>query len=205
MDTIRLKPSDKKSAAEVFARSFFEYPMITFYWPDKDRRKRYLEWYLGCVLNYGFRYGEVYSTPGIAGIAIWLSPGQTHLTTRRYIRAGFLLAPLRMGINHYFTQTTRNEELVMQVHEEIMPGAHWYLWAIAVDPDRQGQGIGTILMQPGLEHADAQQLPCYLETHDEKNLPFYQKQGFDMVRSEQVPGSELRFWCFVREPRRLSA
>ena len=180
--------------------------MITYYWPDLDHRKRYLEWYLGCALNYGFRYGEVYSTPGITGIAIWLPPGQTQLTPRRYIRSGFLLTPLRMGINHYFTQTTRNEELVLQVHEEIIPGAHWYLWAIAVDPDRQGQGIGTILMQPGLERADAgAQLPCYLETHDENNIPFYQKQGFDMVRTEQVPGSELRFWCFVREPYRQGA
>jgi ribosomal protein S18 acetylase RimI-like enzyme len=205
METIRLSPPDKKSAAQVFARSFFDYPMITFYWPDRERRKRYLEWYLGCVLNYGFRYGEVYTTTEIGGIAVWLPPGQTHLSTWRYVQAGFLLVPLRMGFNHYFTQTTKNEELVLQVHEEIMSGAHWYLWAIAVDPDRQGQGIGTILMQPGLERADAQQLPCYLETHDENNIPFYQKQGFDMVRTEQVPGSELRFWCFVREPYRQGA
>ena len=97
--------------------------------------------------------------------------------------------------------TIKNEDLVQQVHTEIMPGPHWYLWVVAVDPEGQGQGIGTILLKPGLESADADQLPCFVETHAEQNLPFYQKQGFELVRCEQVPGFDLHFWCFVREPR----
>jgi hypothetical protein len=56
-------------------------------------------------------------------------------------------------------------------------------------------------MKPGLEIADQQHLPCYLETHDEANIPYYQKRGFELVRSEQVPGVGLRFWCFVRQPK----
>lgn len=202
MDAIRLKPSEKKQAAKVYARSFFDYPMMTFYWPDPNRRARYLEWYLGCAINYGIRYGEVYTTHDVAGIAIWLPPGQTHLTNWRYTLSGFLPAPFLMGIKHYFTRTMKNEDLVLKTHEEIIPGRHWYLWAIAVDPDQQGKGIGTVLMHPGLESADGQQLPCYLETHDEKNIHFYLKRGFELVRTEQVQSSNLRFWCFVREPRK---
>lgn len=200
MDAIRLEPSKRKLAAKVYARAFFDYPMITFYWPDPKRRARHLERYLGWAMNYGLRYGEVHTTPDIAGIAVWLPPGQTHMTAWRYIVAGFLPLPLLMGIKHFFTQTMRNEDYVLKVHEEIMPGPHWYLWGIAVDPDQQGKGIGAILMKPGLESADVQHLPCYLETHDERNIPFYLKRGFDLVRTEQVPGSDLRFWCFVREP-----
>jgi len=199
MDVIRLKPSEKRLATEAFARSFFDYPMITFYWPDTDRRARYLEWYEGCIINYGFRYGEVYTTPDIAGLAIWLPPGQTRITTWRYIRTGFLPTPFFMGIRQFYTRVTKNEDMVLQVHREVMPGPHWYLWAIAVDPDQQGKGVGTVLMRPGLESADPQHLPCYVETHDEKHLPFYRKGGFDLVRMEQVPGSDLRFWCLLRE------
>jgi hypothetical protein len=43
-------------------------------------------------------------------------------------------------------------------------------------------------------------VPCYVETHAEENLPFYQNKAFELVRIEQVPGFDLRFWCFVREP-----
>ena len=28
----------------------------------------------------------------------------------------------------------------------------------------------------------------------------YTRCGFDLVRTVQVPGSDLRFWCFLREP-----
>lgn len=178
--------------------------MITFYWPDLKRRERYLDWYLGCIVNYGLRYGRVYTTTSIEGLSIWLPPGQTHTSIWRYMLAGFLPTPVLMGVRHYFTQTIMNEESVLKAHAEIMAGPHWYLWVIAVDPDRQGQGIGTLLVQPGLGFADLQQLPCYVETHDEGNLPFYHKYGFELVRSEEIPGSDLRFWCFVRQPIPIS-
>jgi ribosomal protein S18 acetylase RimI-like enzyme len=200
MNTIRLEPSERRLAAKVWARSFLDYPLMIFFWPDSKRRARYLERFLGWQIDYGFRYGEVYTTPDIAGIAIWLPPSQTHITTWRCILAGFLPLPFLMGFKHFLTQTMRNEHLVHRAHRETMPGPHWYLWALAVDPDQRGKGIGTILMRPGLESADAQHLPCYVETHDEKNIPFYLKHGFDLVGTEQVPRSDLRFWYFLREP-----
>lgn len=200
MDVIRLTPPEKSLAAKVCARSFFDYPMTTFDWPDPNRRARYLEWFWGCGIDYGLRYGEVYSTPGIDGVIVWLPPGQTHITTWRYILVGLHWLPFLMGFKQFFTKTMRRDDLEQKVHEEIISGPHWYLWIIAVDPVKQGKGVGTILMRKGLEIADAQHLPCYLETYDEKNVLFYQKHGFELVRTEQVPGSKLCFWCLFRQP-----
>jgi GNAT superfamily N-acetyltransferase len=201
VEAIRLRLSERETAAQVLARAFFDYPMITYYWPDLGSRMHYLEWYWGCAINYGLRYGQVYAAPDIAGVSVWLPPGQTHITTWRYSLAGYLLLPLFMGFRQFFTKTIKSDDLAQRVHEEIMPGPHWYLWIVAVDPDQQGKGIGTTLMRPGTECADAQHLPCYLETYDRKNVPFYLRHGFALVRAEQVPGSDLCFWCFRREPR----
>lgn len=41
----------------------------------------------------------------------------------------------------------------------------------------------------------------YLETLNEKNVLYYQKLGFDLIRTESVPGFDLKFWCMVRPPR----
>lgn len=201
MEAIRLRPAERESAAQALVRACFDSPMIAYYWPDLGRRVHYLERYWGCVVNYGLRYGQVYTTPDVTGLSVWLPPGQTHITPWRCSRAGYLALPLFLGFKEFFTRTIKNEGLVQQIHEEIMPGPHWYLWVIAVNRNHQGKGIEMALMRPGLQAADAQHLPCYLETYDVQTIPVYLKCGFGLVRAEQVPGSDLCFWCFRREPR----
>jgi hypothetical protein len=56
-------------------------------------------------------------------------------------------------------------------------------------------------MQPVLARADASGLPCYLETMNESNVPFYRKHGFVVVSDGEVPERGLRVWAMVREPR----
>ncbi len=200
IQTIKLNPADLKAAAGVFARAFNEYPMMTFIWPDPARKQQHFDWYSECAINYGLRYGEVFTTPDLEGISMWLPPSQPYLTISRAFQVGFSTLGIRMGIRNYIDRNLKNEIATTKAHKACMPCPHWYLWVIVVDPPRQAQGIGTALLQPGLKLADQSSLPCYLETHDEKNLPFYQRNGFEVLRTELVPGSSLRFWCLKHKP-----
>ena len=69
-----------------------------------------------------------------------------------------------------------------------VPGSHWYLWALGAEPGCQGRGIGGRLLQLVLAQADSDGLPCYLETHAERNLAFYQKWGFEVLNDDLMPG-----------------
>jgi ribosomal protein S18 acetylase RimI-like enzyme len=66
-----------------------------------------------------------------------------------------------------------NMRYTEKIHRRVMPEAHWYLWAIGVEPTRQGRGIGGRLVTPVLERASKNRICCYLETHNSKNPPFY--------------------------------
>jgi ribosomal protein S18 acetylase RimI-like enzyme len=151
LETVRLDTTDRNKVARVWASAFFDYPLMTNYWPNPDSGRRNLERFLGWAINYGLSHAEVYTTPELAGIAIWLPLGGTQFTLWRYAAAGFLQLPLIMDIVHLFTRLVRNNNVVRSVHEEIMPGPHWYLWGLAVDPDQQGRRIGRSLLQRGLE------------------------------------------------------
>ena len=201
MELIRLDPSKSHEAAVCYARAFFEYPQFVCYHPSREWRTRHFTAYCDFGLKFALRYGEVYATPDVKGLIGWFAPGKTHFSNWMYATTpGFFSMAWLMGWNN-FSRSMACEDYTAKVHGEIMPGPHWYLWGLAVDPDCQGQGMGTELMQPGLARADQQHLPCYLETHDEKNIAYYQKRGFEMVRSERVPGMDLPFWCFVRQPK----
>ncbi len=200
MRIARLDPSCLKQAAATTARAFFEYPLFTFFFPDREWRARNFSEYCELWIAGGFRFGQVYTTSDQSGVSIWLPPGRTHLSAWEYIGLGGGIWFFRMGWKACVVQA-KCELYTTKVHEAILPGPHRYLWGLAVDPDCQGRGIGTSVMQPGLDQADQQNLPCYLETNAEQNIPFYLKRGFELVRSEKAPGIGLPFWCFVRMPK----
>lgn len=201
MDIIKLDPGLKNKAAQVAAAAFFDYPMFTFYFPDPQRRARYLPWYLGCVLNCALRYGDVYTTPDISGVVFTLPPGHTKMSLWEYIQNGFLRAPTFLGLKNYL-RSMDCEAFVGDAQEKLMKDRpHIYLWGLVVDPAQKRKGIGTALMEPVLAKADREHQPVYLETHDEKNVAYYQRMGFNVEAVDRIVKYDLPIWCMLREPQ----
>src|SRR6266849_3061500 len=63
-------------------------------------------------------------------------------------------------------------------------------------------GMAGLLIQPTLARADAEGLPCYLETENPRNVPFYQKHGFKVMSEGEVTSCRLHVWSMLREPKR---
>jgi hypothetical protein len=76
----------------------------------------------------------------------------------------------------------------------------WFLGVIGVDPARQGQGLGRAVITPGLQTADADDVPTFLETQDPANVPFYESLGFDVVAELDLPDNGPKHWA-MRRPR----
>lgn len=59
---------------------------------------------------------------------------------------------------------------------------HAYLWIVGTNPKQQGKGLGSRVVGEMLKQLDERNMPAYLETTSEKNIPFYQRLGFKTVR-----------------------
>ena len=200
MEIINLNARQKEKAVDVLVAAFFDYPMFDLYFPDPERRKRILPWYLGKVLNCALRYGEVYTNPEVSGVIFTLPPGHTKISQWEYMQNGFTPAPFVLGLRD-FVRSQECEDFVAGQHEILMNGRlHYYLWGLVVEPTHKRQGIGTALLRPVLEKADAEKMPVYLETHDERNIDYYQRANFKLVGSSKISKSEVPVWCMVREP-----
>lgn len=198
--TIMQKHQIAESGA-VLGRAFFDDPLLTYILPDDARRAKPLTWFMGCAATYGHRFGEVHTTPGaVAGNAIWLPPGEPKLTMVRMLRAGLLQTPFKFGIGP-FNRFLKATSFYEQLHHKYAPEPHWYLMVLGVDPPRQGQGVGGALIAPMLERADAAGVPCYLETNKTRNVPFYQRHGFEVCEEGEMPAGGPHYWTLKRAPR----
>jgi ribosomal protein S18 acetylase RimI-like enzyme len=111
-----------------------------------------------------------------------------------------VLAPLKFGLPT-FVRFMRVMTPLEHLHKANAPARHWYLQWLGVDPPRQGQGIGSALMQPVLARADADSLPCYLETANARTVFLYQRHGFEVVVEGDLPKGAPHFWTMMRAPR----
>lgn len=191
--------ASQKILAHTLARAFANDPMMRFIFPEDDVREQRLPWFLGNVVGYCQRYGEVdVSTNGDA-VACWLTPGNTTVTPLRQMQGGGILTPFKLGFQSFGRLMTLQSHLTKE-HRAHAPEPHYYLYLLGVDPASWGQGLGRQLMGKMLARADAEGLPCYLETQNKKNVAVYEKVGFEVMSAGKLEGHDLTIWTMKRPP-----
>jgi ribosomal protein S18 acetylase RimI-like enzyme len=197
----RMARAQINDSAAVLARAFFDDPLTRWVTPDDAKRAKDLPWFFRKAAVLGDRWVEVYTTGAtVEGNAIWLKPGETKVSLRKMARTGMLMAPIALGLSA-FLRFMKIMNTFEHLHDRDVPEPHWYLMVLGVDPPRQGQGVGGALLQPILARADADRLPCYLETQKSINVPFYQRHGFEIVVEDDIPGGGPHYWTMKRMPR----
>ena len=63
---------------------------------------------------------------------------------------------------------------------------HWHLGPVGVLPSHQGKGIGTKLLSRFCQEVDACLSPAYLETDTDKNVRFYERFGFGVLKESDI-------------------
>jgi ribosomal protein S18 acetylase RimI-like enzyme len=199
--TISLEKAHTGQAMVALGRAFANDPLMKYVLPADDKRLCATPELYGGIIRYALLYGKAYTTPTVDGAACWLPPERSSPTLLRMLRAGMLKVPLLLGWKSY-QRLNEFEAQAEILHKRHATKPHWYLWALGVDPMSQGKGTGGILLQPMLAQADAEKMPCYLETQNEKNLPFYEKHGFKVCEQKEVFKNAVSTWAMLRQPQK---
>ena len=188
------------SAAEVMSRAFQQEPFTLYTLPDSQEKREKNHHVFEFVLQYGTLFGEVYITSlNLEGIAIWLPFWEAEMKARKIIKAGFNTFYKKMG-EQYFKRVEICENYIILLHKRYTQDfSHWYIGPLGVDPRYKGKGYASKLLKPKLAECEEQNIPCYLETHDEQNVLIYQHFGFDVVEESIVPGTNLPIWAMLRK------
>ncbi len=185
-----------EAASEMLARAFQHDPAWKWVLPNEGRRAALLPWLFR--VNFEVTEAQVWVTAGkVEGCARWLPPGRPQIHVGPMLRA-LVATPLR--VREATSRFLAYGRAVEAMRAAAVPEPHWYLAGIGVDPASRRTGIGSALMQPGLEASTRERVSCALLTNSEANLGFYRGHGFEVVTEGQTPDGGPRAWMMRRKP-----
>ena len=197
----RIKKSHIKPATAVVARAFQETAVFVHCMPDAERRMQILHHLFHFRLRCGVLHGEVYAiSPNLEGIAMWVPSEHVQITLWQMLRAGGLGFYLKAG-DKLAAKLHAIEEYILSFHRRLLDFSYWHLSPLAVDPPFQGRGYATALLKAMLARTDRENLPCFLETQNEKSMRFYKRFGFRVIEKGTIPHTKIPHWAMLRESR----
>jgi GNAT superfamily N-acetyltransferase len=190
--------SEFPELARTFARAFHDDPVMQWFLPNpRKRAARMLRFFRDVELGGPFgRDGTVAATDGLTAGAVWLPPRKWRLGGRDQLR---VLPTLVRGISWRYLPSRAAAYQQIERHHPTDP-PHWYLATLGTDPDHQGRGLGSALLADQLARCDAEGWPSYLESSKEANVPFYERHGYAVTETLDLPDGP-RLWLMWRDPR----
>lgn len=194
MSVRQVRDGDVDPLAVVLARAFQDDPVTCWVYANERKRPhwstRFFAWQLRRLMVQDVSWT---TADGAGGAALWALPDRWREDV------GDTIKLLRLTLAGVLPRLPRVLRGLGQVELRHPSERHMYLAVLGVDPDRQGQGVGSQLIRPGLDLCDRERLPAYLETGKEANLAFYGRHGFQVLDRLDLPKGPP-VWFLWREP-----
>ena len=189
-----VQEQDIGALALALTRAFHDDPVTRWVYAGEPKRPQWAERFFAWQLKRLLPQDVSWTTAdGAGGAALWALPDRW----RESVRETLSLA--RLTLPAVLPRLPRVLRGLGQVEVRHPSERHLYLAVLGVDPELQGQGVGSALIRPGLDLCDRERLPAYLETGKEANVAFYGRHGFRVVDRIDLPKGPP-VWFLWREP-----
>lgn len=183
--------SDEAATIAVIVLAFSADPATRWTWPSSQQ---YLQHFANFVKAFGgkaFAHGTAFYVDGYAGAALWLPP---EVSPDEEAMMQLLERTGSVGVRK------DGPALFEKMGSYHPKEPHWYLPFIGIDPSQQGKGYGSALMKHALTRCDRDRTLAYLEASNAKNVPLYERLGFELLGTIQV-GTSPQIFPMLRKPR----
>lgn len=179
------RATDADKASATLVASFVSDPVMRWIF---DKPQAYLTGFprfAAALHGPAYDHDMTFQVDDHAGVAIWLPPGVEGDSDGVLAAVQEKVAPEKLP---------EMFEIATQVGEAHPDYPHWYLAWLAVDPARQNEGLGARLMKHALKIVDESGLPAWLESPNPRNIPFYERHGFEIVGRTETATAPPVHW-----------
>lgn len=187
--------SGRRQVVDCLTLAFSSDPAARWMYPNSQQ---YLEYFPNFIRLFGgkaFDTESAFYINSFAAASLWLPPG---------------VGPDEDALTALFQNTVAKElqDDLFAVFDQMgiyhPEEPHWYLPLIGTDPTEQGKGYGSALLRHALSACDREGHAAYLESSNPRNIPLYERHGFEVLGTIQV-GSSPPIFPMRREPRVIAA
>lgn len=194
MKTIPIKTATATEQEQIIATiilAFATDPMARWSFAEPSAYLKHFPDFVRAMGGKAFAHDTAYYADDFSGAALWLPP-DVHPPQEELMALAQSATPAHL------------QEEVFAVFEQMgryhPTEPHWYLPMIGVDPTRQGSGYGSALMAHAVIQCDRSNQLAYLESSNPRNIPLYQRYGFEVLGTIQV-GSSPPLSPMLRKPK----
>ncbi|MFF0185262.1 GNAT family N-acetyltransferase [Streptomyces sp. NPDC005244] len=191
---------DRELVVRLLDQAFQDDPVSGWVFPDPADRRATHHRLMAAFTDIVLAEGRVDLAEDGSACALWLDvPAGDHDGGEGEAPDEDAPAQLRAAVD----QDNERVELIGRLTADVHPSgrAHTYLWMIAVSPERQGEGLGSALMEPVLDRCDREGLAAYLEASNARSRALYERLGFVLTGGPLDLPDGPRMWPMWREPR----
>ena len=187
-----LKREELKAAVTLAARAYRNYAYVALYFPDDEERFRSLHAFMNCLMKSNFGKADLLAARQqghLVGRATLESPDfQPPSLWESFINDGWKVYLVAKACKpcHDYQKTNRGV---------------WYLSMFEVEPDFQGQGIGTKFLafqEDYVRQRSGREMVLF--TNSEDNLAFYTKRGYEIFHECEIEhdGRKVGSWSLKK-------
>jgi ribosomal protein S18 acetylase RimI-like enzyme len=188
--------ADLPQLASSLASAFFDDPVTSWMFDDPEIRREQLKRWMRFVLEMGLTRGHLYTAGGNMAAAVWSPPDVMLFDDVWGPRMVEILGEL---LGERAGEVIPALARVMAVQPVDEP--HFYLFTLGTHADHQSRGLGRRVLEPVLALCDAQGSAAYLESSNSRNLPFYERHGFEVMGEIDVAEGGPIIRPMSRKPR----
>jgi len=187
-------PSDVAPVSAMLARAFEDDPVTCHLLPAPRRRLAHARHFFAWQMRRLLPQEQVHVADDGSGAALWALPNRWRESPWEALGLVWRIMP---AVALHLHDVLPAINAVERAHPR---GAHMYLSVLGTEPSAQGRGVGSAVIAKGLELADAEGLPSFLESSKERNIDFYSRFGFRVIDELRLPRGGPSLWPMWREP-----
>lgn len=202
----RVQREDLPELEKLLTECFREDPLYQKLIPNEEIRKRLMPELFKCDLSEFYETCEIYAdTKDLNSLLVVSDEAESYNLFKYYFTEieavlrteGYLLkedASMKTFWNFVLGRDYLNSNWTDQLHQD----NRLHVIYLAVRPSMQHHGLAACLMNEVIRYADEHYMMVSLETHNPKNVEFYQHLGFKLygVLNKHF---DLKQYCMIRE------